>query len=83
MERDGGDALAIQTVVGHVQGEDVRVSEPQDTLPQHQVHAVTSCGGGGGVQDQSLVLQCHGTPALTGKETRGYIIRQLKSFSQG
>lgn len=64
VQRDGGDALAIQTAVGHVQGEDVGVYVAQDTLPQHQVHAVASSGGGGGVQHQSLILQCHGTPAL-------------------
>lgn len=78
VQSDGGGALAVQTAVGHMQGKDVGVSMAQDALPQHQVHAVTSCGGGGQVQDQSLILQRHGTPALTGGERRislkaGYI----------
>lgn len=74
VQRDGGGALAIQAAVGHVQSEDVGVFMAQHALPQHQIHAITSCGGGRGVQDQSLVLQRHGTPALTDRERKREIL---------
>lgn len=89
MQCDGGSAFAIQTAVSHVQGEDVRVSVAKDTLTQHQIHAVTSCGGGGGVQYQSLILQRHGTPALRDVErtifyqqqtTLGNFLRYMKQL---
>lgn len=68
VQGDGGGALAVQAAVCDVQGEVVGVAVAQDALPQHQVHAVASCGGGRGVQDQSLVLQRHGTPPLAPRQ---------------
>lgn len=68
VQHDGGDTLSIQSAVGHMQGEDVGVIVVKDALSQHQIHAVTSCSGGGGVQDQSLVLQRHGAPALKDRQ---------------
>lgn len=68
VQSDGGGALAVQTDVCNMQGEVVGVFVAQDALPQHQIHTVTSCGGGRGVQDQSLVLQRHGSPALRERE---------------
>lgn len=64
VQSDRGSAFTIQTAVRHVQGEDVGFIFTQDALSQHQIHAVTSCGGGGGIQDQGLVVQRHGTPPL-------------------
>lgn len=63
VESDGGGSLAVQTVVGHVKGEDVGLSEVEHALPQNQVHAVANRGGGG-VEDQGVVLERRGAPAL-------------------
>lgn len=71
-QHNGGDTLPIQSAVGDIQGESVGAVVVKDTLSQHQIHAVTSCSGGGGVQDQSLVLQRHGTPALNDRQ-RGHV----------
>lgn len=68
VKSDGGSSLAVQTVIGHMKREIVGLPEVQHALPQNQVHAVASCGGGGGVQDQSVVLKRHGTPALRESE---------------
>lgn len=64
LQGDGGGALTIQAVVGHVQREDVGVVVVQRSPPQHKVHAIAAGGGGGRVQDQCVVLEGHGTPAL-------------------
>lgn len=64
VKSDGGSSLAVQTVICHMKSEDVGFPEVQHAPPQHQVHAVASRRGGGGVEDQGVVLKRHGTPAL-------------------
>lgn len=68
VQYDRRSSLTIQTAVSHMQREDIGVFVPQDSLSQHQVRAVTPSGGGGRVQDQSLVVQRHGAPVLNATE---------------
>lgn len=70
VESDGGGPLAVQAVIGHMESEDVGFAEVQHAPPQHQVHAIASRRGGGGVQDQGVVLKRHGAPALRDRVSR-------------